>query len=80
MHFLRVAKQLYYLGHGTGTRTGDAIEIQAINDCFSWCRNRPLPVGSVKAVFGHNEECAGMTGKDWTPDGNQTSLTTKRLT
>lgn len=53
---------IFLLGHGTGTRIGDAIEIQAISDCFRESRSRPLVVGSAKAVFGHNEECAGMTG------------------
>lgn len=57
-----LAIYIYLSGHGTGTRIGDAIEIQAISDCFRESRSRPLVVGSVKAVFGHNEECAGMTG------------------
>lgn len=41
---------------------GDAIEIGAINRVFGGKRTRPLFVGAAKAVVGHTEECAGLTG------------------
>lgn len=49
--------------HGTGTRIGDAIELQSIVSVFSNEQTKPLPLGSVKAVIGHTEECAGLASK-----------------
>lgn len=49
------------LAHGTGTQLGDAIEMQAINQVFGG-RKSELYIGSVKAVVGHTEECAGLAG------------------
>ncbi|KAF8523370.1 polyketide synthetase [Hysterangium stoloniferum] len=48
--------------HGTGTRLGDEIELQVINEVFKSKRTPPLSIGSVKAVIGHTEECAGLAG------------------
>ncbi len=45
--------------HGTGTQLGDPIELDALADVFSG-RQRPLPVGSVKAAIGHAEAAAGI--------------------
>lgn len=52
----------YYEAHGTGTPVGDAIEVDAINRVYGGKRTRPLLMGSVKAVVGHTEECAGLAG------------------
>jgi iterative type I PKS product template protein len=48
--------------HGTGTQTGDPAEVNAIANTFQHRRraNGPLPVGGVKANFGHSEAAAGM--------------------
>lgn len=49
--------------HGTGTKLGDPIEVQAIMDTY--CKNRSrdnlLRIGSVKSNVGHLEAGAGMT-------------------
>ncbi|KAJ7595789.1 polyketide synthetase [Mycena floridula] len=50
----------YFEAHGTGTRMGDAVELAAIKTVFA-SRSSPLIVGAAKAVFGHHEECAGLT-------------------
>lgn len=41
---------------------GDSIEIAAINKVYGGKRSQPLFVGAAKAVLGHTEECAGLTG------------------
>ncbi|KAK4446924.1 Non-reducing polyketide synthase rads2 [Podospora aff. communis PSN243] len=48
--------------HGTGTQVGDPAEINAVGNLFKHRRaaNGPVPVGSVKANFGHSEAAAGM--------------------
>lgn len=51
------------IAHGTGTRIGDAIELQTVERIFTGKRSKPLPLGSVKAVLGHTEECAGLASK-----------------
>ena len=47
--------------HGTGTALGDPIELDALAEVFAR-RDRPLPVGSVKAAIGHTEAAAGVAG------------------
>ncbi|KAF7517128.1 hypothetical protein G7054_g13908 [Neopestalotiopsis clavispora] len=51
--------------HGTGTRTGDPIEMRSVVDtCAPAYRrpaNRPLYVGAVKSNVGHGEGAAGVT-------------------
>lgn len=54
----------YIEAHGTGTLTGDPIEINALKEVFS---NRSsaiekLAVSSVKATIGHTEAAAGVAG------------------
>ncbi|HEV3143970.1 MAG TPA: SDR family NAD(P)-dependent oxidoreductase [Gemmataceae bacterium] len=55
-------------GHGTGTKVGDATEIQALSDVFQeyrpkrksgqpWCA-----LGSVKSQIGHTKAAAGAAG------------------
>ncbi|MBS0323324.1 MAG: SDR family NAD(P)-dependent oxidoreductase [Proteobacteria bacterium] len=48
--------------HGTGTIVGDPIEMTAIGEVYGQGREKPLPVGSVKANLGHLEPASGMAG------------------
>ncbi|TIC97276.1 Lovastatin diketide synthase mokB [Colletotrichum higginsianum] len=49
----------YIEAHGTGTPTGDPLEISAISRAF---QGQPLHVGSVKANIGHTEAASGLAG------------------
>lgn len=50
-------------GHGTGTRSGDEAEVQALNEVFrtpgrrKWCA-----LGSIKSMLGHTKSAAGAAG------------------
>jgi len=52
----------YMEGHGTGTKLGDRIEAEAINNIFkgSHSKERPLVLASVKTNIGHTEEVSGL--------------------
>ena len=54
----------YIEAHGTGTRLGDPIEIEALRSVFAPGRpaGQPLVVGSVKTNIGHLESAAGIAG------------------
>jgi len=45
--------------HGTGTKLGDATELQALNMFFD---GRKIPIGSVKSLIGHTKGTAGSSG------------------
>ena len=50
--------------HGTGTKIGDPIEVEAIAKVFKNAKTKenPLILGSVKSNIGHLEAAAGMAG------------------
>lgn len=48
--------------HGTGTAVGDPIETAAIGQVYGRAREKPLPIGSIKANLGHMEAASGMAG------------------
>ncbi|KAF5603009.1 polyketide synthase [Fusarium subglutinans] len=52
----------YFEAHGTGTPTGDPIELQAVAAVFQPKRQStcPLRVGSIKANIGHTEPVSGL--------------------
>ncbi|WP_338676004.1 beta-ketoacyl synthase N-terminal-like domain-containing protein [Streptomyces sp. SCSIO 30461] len=54
----------YLEAHGTGTRIGDPIELQAATEAFSLFTDRTgfCAVGSLKANFGHLDRAAGAAG------------------
>ncbi|KAI0189868.1 reducing type I polyketide synthase 10 [Astrocystis sublimbata] len=47
--------------HGTGTKVGDAIEIEALAHVFQRTSANPLLVGSVKTNVGHSEAVSGIS-------------------
>ncbi|WP_394842138.1 acyltransferase domain-containing protein [Pendulispora brunnea] len=50
--------------HGTGTRLGDPIEIEALATVYAQARpaTNPLVLGSIKTNIGHTEAAAGVAG------------------
>ena len=52
----------YVEAHGTGTMVGDPIETAAIGAVYGQGRDKPLPIGSIKANLGHMEAASGMAG------------------
>ncbi|KAL2193905.1 polyketide synthase [Corynascus similis CBS 632.67] len=55
------AQTAYFEAHGTGTPTGDPIEVAAIASVFKDTRkNEPLRIGSVKTNIGHTETASGV--------------------
>lgn len=54
----------YIETHGTGTKMGDAIEIQALNRAFNRYskKRKPCALGGVKANIGHTSCAAGVAG------------------
>ena len=54
----------YLEAHGTGTRVGDPIEVQALTEVFRRRTSRVgfCAIGSVKTNVGHLDEAAGVAG------------------
>ncbi|MFH7014639.1 beta-ketoacyl synthase N-terminal-like domain-containing protein [Flavobacterium sp. FlaQc-47] len=52
----------YIEAHGTGTKLGDPIEIEALNKSFGYNTNHHCAIGSVKTNIGHLDVAAGITG------------------
>ncbi len=50
--------------HGTGTKLGDPIEVQALAATYGFGRaaDKPLILGAVKANLGHMEAASGLAG------------------
>ncbi|WP_276485402.1 type I polyketide synthase, partial [Paraflavitalea pollutisoli] len=52
----------YVEAHGTATRLGDPIEVEALNVVFNHCMERSCAIGSVKTNIGHLDTAAGVAG------------------
>ncbi|MCW3464519.1 non-ribosomal peptide synthetase/type I polyketide synthase [Chitinophaga nivalis] len=54
----------YIETHGTGTRLGDPVEVQALHAVYASHRTKdaPLLLGAVKSNIGHLEAAAGVAG------------------
>ncbi|MFO7765523.1 MAG: SDR family NAD(P)-dependent oxidoreductase [Pelovirga sp.] len=49
-------------GHGTGTRVGDAIEVNALREVFGPAQQPWCALGSIKSQIGHTKAAAGAAG------------------
>ncbi|KAI0393705.1 reducing type I polyketide synthase 10 [Xylariaceae sp. FL0594] len=47
--------------HGTGTKVGDAIEVEALARVFRRQGKTPLMIGAVKSNVGHSEAASGIS-------------------
>lgn len=47
--------------HGTGTKVGDAIEVDGLANVFKRTPENPLYIGSVKSNVGHSEAASGIS-------------------
>lgn len=52
----------YVEAHGTATRLGDTIEIEALTQAFGTRKKKFCPIGTVKTNVGHLETASGVTG------------------
>jgi len=52
----------YIEAHGTGTKLGDPIEIEALNNAFNFDTKHQCAIGSVKTNMGHLDTAAGVAG------------------
>ena len=52
----------YVETHGTGTRLGDPIEVEALATVFAGTSRPTLGLGAVKSSIGHLEAAAGVAG------------------
>lgn len=57
---------VFFEAHGTGTKVGDVIEVNAIGEVFcegpGASRDSSLYLGTIKANIGHTEGCSGLAG------------------
>lgn len=56
---LDMSQTSYIEAHGTGTATGDPLEVSAISAAFD---GHALQMGSIKANIGHTEAASGIAG------------------
>lgn len=52
----------YIEAHGTGTKLGDPVEIEALNNAFNYNKSHSCAIGSVKSNLGHLDAVAGIVG------------------
>ncbi len=52
----------YIEAHGTGTRLGDPIEVEALNKAFNYNKEHTCAIGSIKTNIGHLDTTAGVAG------------------
>jgi phthiocerol/phenolphthiocerol synthesis type-I polyketide synthase E len=52
----------YIEAHGTGTRLGDPVEVEALNRAFGKTKEKYCAIGSVKSNLGHLDTAAGIAG------------------
>ncbi|MDE1207124.1 SDR family NAD(P)-dependent oxidoreductase [Tenacibaculum larymnensis] len=52
----------YIETHGTATKLGDPIEIEALNKAFNYNTEHKCAIGSVKSNMGHLDAAAGIAG------------------
>lgn len=52
----------YIEAHGTGTKLGDAVEVEALNLAFNNNKKKHCAIGSVKTNIGHLNTAAGIAG------------------
>jgi len=52
----------YIEAHGTATKLGDPIEVQALNEVFGNHEGQICKIGSVKSNIGHTGTAAGIAG------------------
>ncbi|MBQ4803345.1 SDR family NAD(P)-dependent oxidoreductase [Aquimarina sp. MMG015] len=52
----------YVETHGTATKLGDPIEIDALNEAFDYNSEHKCAIGSVKTNLGHLDTAAGVAG------------------
>ena len=52
----------YIEAHGTGTKIGDPIELEALANVFSNNENKKVHLASIKSNIGHAESVAGLAG------------------
>ncbi|KAJ5519098.1 Acyl transferase/acyl hydrolase/lysophospholipase [Penicillium expansum] len=51
----------YIEAHGTGTKVGDPMEVEAIADVFRHRTGRPTLIGGIKPNVGHSEGASGLS-------------------
>lgn len=52
----------YIEAHGSGTKVGDPVEVEAIDRAITSKRKEPLLIGSVKSNMGHSEGASAISG------------------